>query len=74
MLSDFSIIITKYSTSSGDTNTLILTRNQITKVKVTEFKKSKRLSININGTKLINEYAFDAIEVLEFIDLFNKMD
>jgi hypothetical protein len=73
MLSDFSIIITKYSTSSGDTNTLILTRNQITKVKVTEFKKSKRLSININGTKLINEYAFDATEVLEFIDLFNKM-
>jgi len=74
MLSDFSIIVTtKYPTAKGHTNTLVLIKKQLTKEKVTEFKKSKRLTVNINGTTLITKYSFNAIEVLEFIDLFNKM-
>jgi hypothetical protein len=73
-LSAFSFIVSsKYPTSSGNTNTLILTRNQITKVKVTEFYNSKPLSVNNDGAVLITKYGFNAIEVLDFIDLFNKM-
>ena len=40
MLSDFSIIVTtKYPTAKGHTNTLVLIKKQLTKEKVTEFKR-----------------------------------
>ena len=74
MLSDFSFIVTsKCPTSEDYTNTLVLTRKQIAKEKVTEFCDSKPLSVDNDGTMLITKYGFDAFELLEFIDLFNKM-
>lgn len=74
MLSDFSFIVTsKYPTSEVDTNTLVLIRRQLTKEKVTEFYDSKQLNVTNNGTMLINKYGFDPFELLEFINLFNKM-
>lgn len=74
MLSDFSFIVTsKYPTSEVDTNTLVLIRRQLTKEKVTEFYDSKQLNVTNNGTMLINKYGFDSFELLEFINLFNKM-
>ena len=74
MLSDFSFIVTsKCPTSEDYTNTLVLTRKQIAKEKVTEFYDSKPLSVNNDGAMLITKYGFNAYEVLDFIDLFNKM-